>query len=170
MKKSKKIKKDNPVITELYDQLSNVWEHYDPSTTEAKNTKVIEICTEILKLNPNAKDIYEQKANSYRNLEQYELSIKVYQECLIENPKWTRIIRDIGEMQYEMKDYQKALESLNNALELDSDEIFARECRSKVFKALGKLEDSINDQEVILDYYRKEQEKWDDPNHYYNYK
>ena len=64
----------------------------------------------------------------------------------------------------------EALEHVQKAIELALFKIYDIELRGKIFTAMGRHEDAEKDKQEVANYHEQEAAKWDDPNHYYNYK
>ncbi len=70
---------------------------------------------------------------------------------------------------FENKEFEKALEIFDRGNPRVYSE-FRWDFRAKINRALGRTEDAEKDQKIFDDYQAAEKEKWDNPDHYYNYK
>ncbi|TGL90136.1 hypothetical protein EHQ68_01515 [Leptospira congkakensis] len=76
----------------------------------------------------------------------------------------------IADLYFQEGKIMEAMEHCNEALRLKNDYIPGLELRITLFKKLDKWEEAIKDRETIDKLKAIEKAKWDDPNHYYNYK
>lgn len=71
---------------------------------------------------------------------------------------------------YEACQLAEALEHVQKAIEYAFVKIYDIELRGKIFTAMGRHEEAKKDKQEVIAYHEQEAAKWDDPNHYYNYK
>ena len=76
----------------------------------------------------------------------------------------------IANLFYETNQLAEALEHVQKAIDLAFFKMYDIELRGKIFSAMGRHEEAEKDKKEVAAYHEQEAAKWDDPNHYYNYK
>ncbi|MDF3819209.1 hypothetical protein P3G55_04830 [Leptospira sp. 96542] len=76
----------------------------------------------------------------------------------------------LAEIFFEKKEFENALSSLNQSITLSKNFLPAFELRTQIYEFLGNKTLQINDLKKIEEIKNLEKSKWDDPDHYYNYK
>ncbi len=138
--------------------------------TIADYRKIISLYTEVIEIELDYKDTLERRAVAYREAKMYRDSILDFLQCFKLYPASSRYLRLAGEVQFMAEEYANALETLTRAIRMDTNDIFSREIRAKVFRILGKDLEAEADEFIVAEYNEAEQAKWDDPDHYYHYK
>lgn len=137
---------------------------------EAGYETAIRVFTEVIEINPDFMDTLEMRAFCYRQTGRRDLALRDYDEMYRLQQHNTRALRLKGETQLETGDFEAAVACFTEVIENDSFDIYAREGRGKAYRALGRFDEAVSDEALVEDYNRKEQAKWDDPDHYYHYK
>lgn len=71
---------------------------------------------------------------------------------------------------YQANQLTEALAHVQKAIDLAFFKIYDIELRGKILTAMGRHEEAEKDKQEVIAYHKQEAAKWDDPNHYYNYK
>jgi len=104
---------------------------------ENKFALAVEKYTEAIKRNPSDHTIYTNRAQSYIKLMALPEALKDCEECLRLKPDFVKGFLKKGQVHFMMKEYQKALQTYEHALELDPN-------NSELTEAINKTISAIN--------------------------
>jgi len=107
--------------------------------------KVVELMTEIIKLNPEDGGAYYNRGNAYVNLEQYKKAIEDFNKTIELNPEDAEAYNNRGLAYYVLKQYDKAIEDCNKAVELNPELAGAYYNRGLAYSDLKQYDKAIKD-------------------------
>ncbi len=133
--------------------------------------EIIHLYEELIPLEKNPYFSIENKARTHYILKQYDEAIQLFLQTLELHPTSTPSMTALADLYTEIEAYDKALFYLDSYIKNTFGNVdFIYLQRSKINQALGNLEEAAKDKQKYDTYQTAEQAKWDDPNHYYNYK
>jgi len=109
--------------------------------TKGDNHSCIEYSEQILAIDESNIDAMRLKARSYRKLEEESKSLNIYSEILGKNPEDMDSLVAISRINYNLKDYEKCIATLQDILELDRDNAHAKRLFPRVIRALYNEKD-----------------------------
>lgn len=107
--------------------------------------------------------VYELANNITKAMADYEYLIHVHPSDSEPYSRAAELLLNCGKP-------EKALLLIEKSIELAMSNIYNLELRSKIYAALGREQEAEVDRKAVADYHEQEAAKWNDPNHYYNYK
>ena len=80
-----------------------------------------EVFKEVLKLNPNTINVYNNLGIIYRRRGKYEMAVRQYKKAIKVNPQDENIYYNLARTYFEWRRWKKALAALNKALKINPD-------------------------------------------------
>ncbi|MHC1611106.1 MAG: tetratricopeptide repeat protein [Candidatus Methanospirareceae archaeon] len=107
--------------------------------------KVIDICNEALKIEPDSEVFYITRGNAYANLNEHERAIEDYDRAIALNPDDAAAYNNRGLAYAELNKYEQALEDFSKAIELNPALAEAYYNRGLTYANLNEPERAIKD-------------------------
>ena len=98
----------------MVSKLDRLIEDYHSLECEFNIDRSIEVCEEILKIDPTLIEYRENLASSYYNKKEYDKSIEIYNECLLNGEDNDSIYQMISLAYIKMDEREKAFECMEN--------------------------------------------------------
>ncbi len=119
---------------------------------DSKNhNEVIEVCTQIIQLDPNNAKAFNNRGTAYANLKQSEKAIQDYNKAIELEPNDAEFFYNRGNAYANLKQFEKAIQDYNKAIESNSKYAKAFYNRGVTYRKLGK------EKEAILDFKKAEE-------------
>lgn len=160
-------------ITQIKDQLQELQNKvykFQGEERRARMHEIMMLCDQLIQLEEDPFFSYDTKASIHHQLKEYSQAEACYLKMLELHPNNVAALWLLSQVYFDSKQYAKALASLDECINHEISSDFRYELRSKINLALGNIDESKADQKIYDDYQAREQAKWDDPDHYYNYK
>ena len=122
--------------------------------------KVVELMTEIIKLNPEDGGAYYNRGNAYVNLEQYKKAIEDFNKTIELNPEDAEAYNNRGLAYYVLKEYGKAIENYNKAVELNPEYADAYNNRGLAYSDLKQYDKAIKDYNKAIELKPDDAKAW----------
>jgi len=158
LEKIQKIKKQKD--EEAYYSFEKSLEEKEKGNEYFKKQKLpesIKCYEEAIKRNPKDPSLYSNRATSYIKLAEYSYALKDIDKSLFYEPKNVKYLQKKAQIEYFSKQYHKALDTLNFALELEPNNEQLHEAYSKVSQAAQnpeydeeRVEKAKNDPEIKM--------------------
>jgi len=107
--------------------------------------KVIDICNEALKVEPNLVEFYIIRGYAYAELKEFERAIKDYDKAIELNPNLAEAYNNRGNAYTELNKYEQAIKDYDKAIELNPALADAYYNRGVAYVKLNKHEQAIED-------------------------
>ena len=107
--------------------------------------KVIDICNEALKVEPDSEAFYITRGYAYAELNELERAIEDYGKAIELKPDFAEAYNNRGAAYAELNRYEQAIEDFNEAIALNPDDAEAYYNRGNVYAKLNKYERAIKD-------------------------
>ncbi len=100
------------------------------------------ICLKLLSINPNYHDVRTLLGRTYSWDHSYDAAREIFNEVQFRDPKYADAYYAQAQVEYWMFDSEKALASINKALDIDSMSVEPRVLKSKILLSLNKGADA----------------------------
>jgi len=107
--------------------------------------KAIEYLNEAIKLKPDLAEAYNNRANAYTELKQYDRAIEDYNEAIRLKPNYAHAYYNRGSNYIDLKQYDRAIEDYNETIRLKPDETNAYVNRGNTYLTQGNKELGCSD-------------------------
>jgi len=107
--------------------------------------KVIDICNEALKVEPDSEVFYINRGNAYANLNQPERAIEDYGKVIELNPAFAEAYYNRGNVYAELNQPERAIEDYDRAIALNPNFAEAYNNRGAAYAELNRYEQAIED-------------------------
>lgn len=131
----------------MVSKLDRLIQDYHSLECEFNIDKSIEVCEEILKIDPTLIEYRENLASSYYNKEEYDKSIQIYNECLEGGEDKDTIYLMISLAYIKMNEREKAFESMEN-IENEEDYLLSH---LRIHKELNEYDQAIKYGDMALE-------------------
>jgi tetratricopeptide (TPR) repeat protein len=137
--------KDNKGILLNYARLSSIF------VGLGELEKVIEVCTEALKIDPNSVHAYIYRGNAYALFNLHEMAIEDYGKAIELNPTYAVTYYNRGATYVNLKQYDRAIEDYGEAIELNPNFAEAYNNRGTTYVILKQYDRAIEDYEKAIE-------------------
>ena len=135
---------NNPKIQQLIAEFDKYY--YEQNYIEA-----IKCCDEMKKLDPNVKEVYNNRGISYKNLGEYNRAIIDYTKAIEIDNKYTEAYNNRGISYRNLGKYKKSIVDYNKAIELNSNMPDIYSNRGLAYNDLGEYSKAIDDYNKAID-------------------
>jgi tetratricopeptide (TPR) repeat protein len=112
--------------------------------------KVIEVCSETLKIDPNSVHAYIYRGNAYALFNQQERAIEDYGKAIELNPTYAATYYNRGAAYLNLKQYDRAIEDYGKAIELNPNFAEAYNNRGTTYVILKQYDRAIEDYGKVI--------------------
>jgi tetratricopeptide (TPR) repeat protein len=137
--------KDNKGILLNYGRLSSIF------VGLGELEKVIEVCTEALKIDPNSVHAYIYRGNAYALFNLHERAIEDYGKAIELNPTYAVTYYNRSTTYLNLKQYESAIEDYGKAIELNPNFAEAYNNRGTTYVILKQYDRAIEDYEKAIE-------------------
>ena len=109
------------------------------------HTRKIEICTQIIKLDPKNYMYFKNRGDTYIDLGEYQKAVNDYDQVITLNPEDSTIFKNRGFAYINLGEYQKAIKDCNQAIKLDPENSTIFNNRGFAYINLGEYQQAIKD-------------------------
>ncbi|VVH59001.1 TPR domain protein, putative component of TonB system [uncultured Gammaproteobacteria bacterium] len=109
------------------------------------HTRKIEICTQIIKLDPKNYMYFKNRGDTYIDLGEYQKAVNDYDQVITLNPEDSTIFKNRGFAYINLGEYQKAIKDFNQAIKLDPENSTIFNNRGFAYINLGEYQKAIKD-------------------------
>ncbi|SEI05858.1 tetratricopeptide repeat protein [Bathymodiolus azoricus thioautotrophic gill symbiont] len=109
------------------------------------HTRKIEICTQIIKLDPKNYMYFKNRGDTYIDLGEYQKAVNDYDQVITLNPEDSTIFKNRGFAYINLGEYQKAIKDCNQAIKLDPENSTIFNNRGFAYINLGEYQKAIKD-------------------------
>jgi len=113
--------------------------------------KVIDICNEALKVEPDSEAFYITRGYAYAELNELEQAIEDYDRAIELNPNYAEAYNNRGNVYAELNKYERAIEDYDRAIELNPDDAKAYYNRGFTHAKLNQHEQAIEDYDRAIE-------------------
>ncbi len=114
------------------------------------HTRKIEICTQIIELDPKDAKAFCNRGVAYDNLSEYQKAIKDYDQAIALKPQYAEAFYNRGVAYNSLGEYQKAIEDYDQAIVLKSQYAEAFNNRGVAYRHLGEYQKAIEDYDQAI--------------------
>jgi len=107
--------------------------------------KVIDICTEALKVEPDSGVFYITRGNAYAELNEHERAIEDYDKAIALNPNFAEAYNNRGLAYAELNEHERAIEDYDRAIALNPAFVETYNNRGNAYAELNEHERAIED-------------------------
>ncbi len=136
--------------------------------------QVIAAATEVIHVmtahGGDAREYYEHRAGFLESLGRHAEAIPDLVALLKPDCHNRIVLRRIAVACERAGQLENALEAINASIDTGEAGAAERDVRGRVLRSLGRVAEAKADEDAVAEYNRVEAAKWNDPNHYYNYK
>ncbi len=125
--------------------LEQLRQKYNALIDSKNHNEVIEVCTQIIQLDPNNAKVFYNRGNAYTGLKQFEKAIQDYNEAIKLNSEFAEAFNNRGNAYTSLKQFEKAIQDYNKAIELDPQDAEAFNNRGNAYTDLKQFEKAIQD-------------------------
>ena len=118
---------------------------------EQNYKELIKSCDEMKKLDPNVKEVYNNRGISYKNLGEYNRAIIDYTKAIEIDNKYTEAYNNRGISYRNLGKYKKSIVDYNKAIELNSNMPDIYSNRGLAYNDLGEYSKAIDDYNKAID-------------------
>ncbi len=105
----------------------------------------IDICNQIIKLDPSDFIAFNNRGTAYTKLGKYNKAIEDYNKAIELDPKYFGAFNNRGAAYVKLREYNKAIEDYNKAIELNPNRFEVFNNRGTAYAKLGKYNKAIED-------------------------
>jgi tetratricopeptide (TPR) repeat protein len=123
---------------------------------ETKNAKTLALCT-ALETRDTAREFVEPlfiKGLYYSNLRKYEEALKLFNDCMTRDYRFSDAYIETAIILYEQKNYARAIEQINYTLEINYGDADAYYWRGRCQEAQGKRDEAVDSYYMALRFER----------------
>ncbi|BAS68351.1 tetratricopeptide repeat protein [Bathymodiolus septemdierum thioautotrophic gill symbiont] len=131
--------------------LAELKSEYDKIIKSDDHTRKIEICTQIVKLDPNDAYAFNNRGIVYASLKQFDKAIEDYDKAIDLNPKYAKAFYNRGNAYTHLKQFEKAIEDYDKAIDLNPKYANAFYNRGVAYRKMGDEEKAIESLKAAAD-------------------
>jgi len=113
--------------------------------------KVIDICNEALKVEPDSEAFYITRGYAYAELNKYERAIEDFSKAIKLNPNYAEAYNNRGAAYAKLNRYEQAIEDFSKAIDLNPNFAEAYNNRGLTYANLNKYERAIEDYDRAIE-------------------
>ncbi len=125
--------------------LEQLRQKYNALIDSKNHNEVIEVCTQIIQLDPNNAKVFYNCGIAYANLKQFEKAIQDYNKAIELEPNDAEFFYSRGNAYANLKQFEKAIQDYNKAIESNSKYAKAFNNRGNAYANLKQFEKAIQD-------------------------